>query len=214
VETKPESGAELAALSVAELISRLSTGTSESSSPYFEELIRRFEPILRATWWRVIAKRKLALGIEYQDFVHDVFVRLFSHLSYLQNHEAFAGYFRRVALSVAYDYLRRQHIEDRNETVSTEELEQHGAVPSTLVTEIDEQILTGILIHSYLNHLTTREREILSLEFFKGLSIKEIATILGLTPGGVRTTKARALSGLRELMLEEAITTTNKSKNA
>lgn len=201
METNSGSEGPLALLSLAEIVSRLLASSPEDSSAYFEELIRRFEPVLRRTWRTVLSESNRNLGIEYDDFVHDVFIRVFENLPYLRDNEAFPGYFRQITLSIAYDYFRRPRRELRYaEDVDTE----HDPTPLVLLENIDEQILTGVLIQSYLNHLTAREQEVLNLEFFYGNSAQEIAESIGLTAGAVRTIKSRALNKLRQIILREA----------
>jgi RNA polymerase sigma factor (sigma-70 family) len=207
VETNSGSEGSLALLSPAEILSQLSTSSPENSSAYFGELIRRFEPVLRRTWRTVLSESNRDIGIEYDDFVHDTFIRVFEHLPDLRDNEAFPGYFRQITLSVAYDYFRRPRRElrhgDLRRDVEDIDTDQDPA-PLGLLENIDEQILTGVLIQSYLNHLTAREQEVLNLEFFYGHSAQEIAKRIGLTPGGVRMIKSRALSKLRQIILREA----------
>lgn len=209
METKSGSESSLALLSPAEILSRLSTSSPENSSAYFGELIRRFEPVLRRTWRTVLSESNRDIGIEYDDFVHDTFIRVFEHLPDLRDNEAFPGYFRQITLSVAYDYFRRPRrgSQHRDLRIDVEEIDdEHDPAPLALLENIDEQILTGVLIQSYLNHLTAREQEVLKLEFFYGNSAQEIAERIGLTSGAVRTLKSRALSKLRQIILREAKT--------
>lgn len=162
----------------------------ERASIYCEELIRRFEPLLRVLW------RKVSFATEYQDFVQDVFVKLFGNLKYLKNPKAFPGYFRQIVVSVAIDYTRKQ---SSYKTV-------HLNTISSLTNRIDEQIFTGIFIRSYLEQLSPSEREILLLEFFEGYKPAEIAVILKLKPVNVRVIKHRALSSLRKLIQTDLLT--------
>jgi RNA polymerase sigma factor (sigma-70 family) len=130
---------------------------------------------------------------EYQDFAQDVFVRLFANLSALKDAKAFPGYLREITLSVALSYGRKYYpeVEPINENTK-------------IVTALDEQILTGILIRSYLEQLSAREQEILTLEFLEERSPREIAELLRITPGAVRMTKARALKSLRRMIVRDA----------
>ena len=198
------------ALSVEEIVSRLMRSEPGTSPEYFEELIRRFEPLLGMTWRRLVQRQKIFLGLEYEDFVHDVYVRLFEKLSYLRNVKAFPGYFRQIALSVAYSYLRRHR---GDEYFVDSGLHEKVKRDAALMTSIDEQIVAGIYIRSYLEQLSPREKEIVTFEFFHGLSANEIGKSLGISPGAVRATKARAFSKLRGLILRDARLEDKSSKS-
>lgn len=181
-------------LTVEQLVSRLKesfeTKRSElEASIYVEEIIRRFEPLLRRAWIRV------SFAIEYQDFLQDVFVRLFKGLPGLIEPKAFPGYFRRVAMSVAIDYSEKYY--------AMRKLQRTDKIES-LITRIDDEILASIFVQSYLEHLPVRDKEILYLEFIENRTQREIAAQMGLKPGALRMARSRALNRLRQLLLEQA----------
>jgi RNA polymerase sigma-70 factor (ECF subfamily) len=188
---------DLQSQTVEQLVSSLRDSPEESSA-VFSEIIRRFEPLLRRAWWR---RGGLHVSYTYQDFIQEIFLRLFAGLPRLENVKAFPGYFHKVALSVAADYYRRQFA---TATVDIKEFEK-------VVTGLDHDILTGIFIRTYLERLSPREKEVINLEFYEGLSAREIAKQLGLKPGAVRMTKARALKRLRDLLAEDSKTLEDNS---
>ena len=194
-QTEDESNIKL--LTVEQLVSQLRASSKADSSLYCKELIRRFEPLLRWAW------RRGAFTAEYQDFVQDVFLRLFRGLPHLLNPKAFPGYFRQVALSVAADHSRKQFATPTDSAGNIEEV----------VENFDEQILTRVFIRSYLEHLPPREREVIELDFLQELSVKEIGERLGFTPGGVRSIKSRALRRLRNLLTADAKALEKTGKN-
>lgn len=177
----------LRSLTAEELIRRLRSASPVDATPYCQELIRRFEPLLRRTW------RRIAFRIEYEDFVQDVFLRLFRTLARLENPKAFPGYFRRVILSVAIDHARRL----RSTVPETQTIAEAAST-------VDTEIYDAILVRSYLEHLPPQEQAVIKLGYLEGLDTSEVAKRLGITPGGVRGTKARAFKRLRAILLEEA----------
>lgn len=203
-------------LTVEQLVSRLrdafldEAGLSDArdASPYVEEIIRRFEPLLRAAWRRV----SQAPEYDYQDFVHDVFVKLFQGLPHLENAKAFPGYFRKVALSVVADHYRRRLRTAEPYPEAFEGAVEREALES-LVERVDDTLQTAVLVRSYLEHLPPKEREVLYLEFFRETPTKEIGKILKLTPGAVRMLKSRALSRLRKVLADEAESLTKYSSH-
>jgi RNA polymerase sigma-70 factor (ECF subfamily) len=178
----------LSSLTTEELILRLKEVGAERSL-YCQEIILRFEPLLRRAWQREASS-------EYQDFVQDVFVRLFAGLPQLRDPKAFPGYFRSVAHSVASHRWKKANARP---TRSEEEVER-------LVKGTDESLITRIFIRSYLERLPTREREVITLAFLEDLSPKDIAALLGVEEGAIRATKSRALKRLRAFFLKDART--------
>jgi RNA polymerase sigma-70 factor (ECF subfamily) len=179
---------DIQSLTVADLIVRLRNSSPAEGSKYCEELIRRFEPLLRGTWHR------LAFSSEYQDFVQEVFTQLFKNLSALKDPKAFPGYFRQIVVTVAIGERRKDVANQHVELVEM----------AALATRIDEDILTKVFITSYLERLSVREQTLLLLEFFHGYTLKDIANQLGLTEENARVIKHRALKSLREMILEDA----------
>lgn len=186
----PPSDRSLADAGLDELLRGLEESSQADAGPYCLELIRRFEPLLRKAW------RHVPPIMEYGDFVNEVFVRLFGRLPQIKDRRAFPGYFRRVVQSTLVDILRRRE-------PPSEPLEQQAR---TIASRIDEEILAGVFLQSYLNQLSKREREVLQLEWIDGLSPDEVARRLGLTSGGASAAKSRALSKLRSVILREAKT--------
>lgn len=175
-------------LPVEQLVTGLLAAPPEEASPYAAEIIRRFEPALRQAW------HKGAFGLDFHDFVQDVFVRLFGNLRSLRNPKAFPGFLYQVARSVAVDHARRSR------RVETEPLD----LLRDLGDRFDERLLGGIFVRSYLEQLPPREREVAWMSFLEEWSAEDIALELGITPGAVRATKTRAARRLREILWREA----------
>jgi RNA polymerase sigma-70 factor (ECF subfamily) len=55
-------------------------------------------------------------------------------------------------------------------------------------------------VQAALGQLSPRDREVLVLRHLEQLSTKEIAAVLGITPGAVKTRHLRALERLRSLL--------------
>lgn len=174
--------------SVAALVEGLRHASQEDAGSYCEEIVRRFEPLLRKAW------RHVPQPSEYQDFVQDVFVRLFSGLPKLKDYRAFPGYFQRCVQSTVATAIRRR----RPPEASVEDLAAHA------VTRVDREILTAVFLQSYLHLLPPREGRVLQLEWIDGLSPDQAAAALGLSRGGASAAKSRGISKLRDILAAEA----------
>lgn len=178
---------EVESLTVEQLVSGLSKKPPDEASAYCEELIHRFEPLLRRAW------HKGAFSTEYSEYVQDVFLSLFRWLPQLRSPKAFPGYLRRIALSVAATHARQSA---RSQARTTEKVEEQ-------VYQLDEAIFTPIFIKSYLEHLPVRERTVLTLKYLLDCDVSEIADKMNLTDAEVRSLKHRALKRLREKLRED-----------
>jgi RNA polymerase sigma factor (sigma-70 family) len=178
------SAAVLRELPIAALVTYVNSGDEDTTSDAFAEIVRRFEPLLRKTW------QAHGRG-EYRDFAHDVFVRIFAALPGLKTGPAFPSFFRSIVLSVAADQWRKR----RPEQVDVDEktLEE-------LASNIDNVLMTRLIVRSYLEYLTEHEQNVLGWELIDGRSTREIAGELGITPGAVRTIRSRAREKLRAVI--------------
>ncbi|HYI12075.1 MAG TPA: sigma-70 family RNA polymerase sigma factor [Thermoanaerobaculia bacterium] len=184
-------------LPIAQLVGYVQSGTEQQISDAFLEIARRFEPLLRKTW-------KTHGRGEYADFAHDVFARTFATLARLNNPIAFPAFFRTIVHSVAADQWRKRTPDEVD--VAPETLEER---PS----DMDEMLVKGILLRSYLEHLDERQRQVLEWDLIEDLPSEEIAGRLGMTSGAVRTIKSRALERLRAIFSRDAAMIERLRKN-
>ncbi|ODT98497.1 MAG: hypothetical protein ABS81_27740 [Pseudonocardia sp. SCN 72-86] len=87
---------------------------------------------------------------------------------------------------------RSEPVPDVPDSVSAAEGPEHRA----LAVELGERL--GELLHT----LTPRQREVIVLRVAVGLSAEETAHAVGSTPGAVRVTQHRALTRLRQVLVE------------
>lgn len=181
------SSSELKNLTLEQFLTQLQAMSPDDAAPYIRELVERFEPLLRGSW------RRLAFDMEYEDFVQDVFARLFSSLSRLQDPKAFPGYFLRIVVSVVTDESRRKRSVEF----------QNAETQSRIASLVDRVLLGKIFVRSYLEHLPPRQREVIALEFLQGLSLEEIAEAVEMSPSGVRATRSPGLEKLRTIIRQD-----------
>lgn len=181
---------DLHSLPLEQLVERIRTAPREEMSGYCEELVTRFEPLIRRAWRNIGSD----VEVEYEDFLQDVLVRLVGSLPQLKDVRAFPGFFRRIVFSIAIDTRRRQRRLPATDSRNLEEI----------ASSVDRSLLTGLFVRSYIEELPGREREIMALAFVEGLSDREISRITGITEGAVRTCKSRAIKRLRGIAVRKA----------
>jgi RNA polymerase sigma-70 factor (ECF subfamily) len=171
----------------AELIQRTASGDRLA----FEDLYRRYA---RAVFG--LALRRLGDRGRAEDAVQETFASIWrSAKSYRPERGAGAPWLFAVARNAIVDRSRAR-----------------GDVPADVPDEADldpgppdraEQSWVAWRVHSALEELPEREREVLALAYWSGLSQSEVAEFLGIPLGTVKTRTRAGLSHLADILGED-----------
>jgi RNA polymerase sigma-70 factor, ECF subfamily len=101
-----------------------------------------------------------------------------------------------IARNAALDELRRRS--------RLAELPAEPADPSIDLDDLADRGLKRGIVRAAFERLSPRERELVSLKFFAGLSNRELARVLGTTESNAGTRLHRAITKLREACHETA----------
>jgi RNA polymerase sigma-70 factor (sigma-E family) len=126
------------------------------------------------------------------DIVQDVLVRAHSRWRNIRGADRPDLYVKRMITNEYLSWRRRWHV--RN-VVPASLAVLHARHPIT--ADAAQQIVDRDDLLHRLAKLPRRQRAVLVLRFYEGLSDREIAEILGVAPGTVRSTASRALAALR-----------------
>lgn len=160
-------------------------GCQRGERAAFEEVFRRFQPKLR-----YYLRRLDPGGNHVDDTLQDIWLKVVRRIGSLRDPAAFVAWLYTVARHEAYS---RTKARDPFVGLTDEHLE--------LVTENHEPVFTeeeAAHIHAALDRLTPVHREILTLCFLEELSHQQIADILGLNAGTVRSRIYYAKRSLRK----------------
>lgn len=162
----------------------------------FAELIRRFQDRVFRFLLRLTQTREDA-----QDLTQETFMHAYAALPRWQPDAQFSTWLLRIARNLAYDMLRRRQ---RVNFVALEpEHEKHlvDAAPTP------EAALHGVQrlrqLEAALARLPTEQREVLLLREIENLSYDDMAEVLGLPLGTIKSRIARARRALAETMPHE-----------
>jgi RNA polymerase sigma factor (sigma-70 family) len=157
----------------------------------FNELVKR-----RQGWVRALLRRMCAgNAAEADDLAQDAFMRAWDRLSDLENPAAFAGWFRRIAVTTFLMAKRRQK-------AIFEEIDDAAPIAAE---ESTPEAAAGakIDLERALRVLSDAERLCVTLNHGEGLSHAEIVDMTGLPLGTVKSHVLRGTEKLRR-MLEAA----------
>ena len=171
-----------------ELIQRAATGDRGA----FDDLYRRYaRPVFG------MALRRLGDRGRAEDAVQETFASVWrSAASYKPDRGPGAPWLYAVARNAIVDRARA-----RTETPT--ELLEERADETAGPADNAEQSWVAWRVHRALEELPEREREVVALAYWSGLSQSEVAEFLGLPLGTVKTRTRAALAHLADLLGEE-----------
>ena len=180
----------LAGLTDDELIERSRAGASEA----FGELVERHQQRLFAGLLKMLGSTEQA-----RDAVQEAFILAYQKLDTFQGHAAFSTWVFRIAVNAALTEKRRKKRGatslDQNPDCPAEPVDyRSGSDP----TEPTEQRETQHLVQAALQALPEEFRTVLVLKEIEGFRYEEIAAMIGIPLGTVRSRIHRARNELRQ----------------
>ncbi|HTT64087.1 MAG TPA: sigma-70 family RNA polymerase sigma factor [Bryobacteraceae bacterium] len=150
----------------------------------FAALVRQHQAMVFSVAWQFLRDRALA-----EELAQDVFLSLHQHLATLESPAHVLHWLRRVAVNRALDVARRRQ---RRPMVSLQDAPEPVAVNST------GDPMLGSALRRLVAALPEKARMIVILRYQEDLDPTEIAGILGIPVGTVKSQLQRALTLLRE----------------
>jgi RNA polymerase sigma-70 factor (sigma-E family) len=163
----------------------------------FEEFVSRSATVLLRTAILMVGNRETA-----EDLLQVALLR--TARRWRASREAPEAYARAVLVNLVRDEHRRAKRRVQEAPLS-EEMSRSGFAlegHAESVHDRDEVIAA-------LRRLSLRQREVLVLRFFGGLSVAETASATGASEGTVKSYTSRALERMRELLAEQPIVSSN-----
>ncbi len=167
----------------------------------FEELVLRYQTQVYNLCYRMTGNAEDAA-----DLTQDVFVKVWKHLGSFQFDSSFSTWLYRLATNCCLDFLRSQKrkptislvVENEEDGEQTIDIEADGPTPEEQVIsrEEREELLWA------MNQLDDEQRQILTLRVVNDLSYTDIAEILNIKEGTVKSRLSRARENLRKKLLE------------
>lgn len=155
------------------------------------QLYRKYQREIYLYLYSLCKNREVA-----EDLLQETFLKAILSLS--DNHSNVRAWLYLVARNLYYNYSKKE-----NRNIMLEEVEDSLLVDSA--NETLERLLTDERrrsLYKALQHLDERQREVLTLQYFGGLSQKEIAALLKMTPENIRILSYRGKKKLRVYMEE------------
>ena len=173
-----------------------------------KELFEHFYGKTFATIMSMVRNRHWA-----EDLTQETFIRAFRRLQSLREPAKFAPWLTSIATNVTRDAIKRE----RNYAMSTEALNNMGEVEGFLgigesntnaegTSLVEEQILRNedaARIQTGLYNLPLEQAQVVILFYYHDQKIEDIASLVGVSAGTVKSRLHRARQKLTELLQEE-----------
>ena len=167
--------------------------------PAWDELVHRYNDRLFYYVRRMVDQDEQAAQL-----LQEVWVRVLQSLRSLRQGSRLAPWLYSLTRHVVMSHYRERY--STLEVADRMELDEQPTDESADATRFEN----AELIHFGLSRIGWAEREVLTLHFLDDLSIAEIATVLGIPPGTVKSRLHRAKSELRQVLVRENCEPTGK----
>ena len=163
----------------------------------FGELVRRYQDRLYNTVYRLIDNAEDAA-----DVVQDAFLNAYQSLDGFKGDSQFFTWLYRIAVNTAISHKRKQRVllsidAGRNGSAVVQPLDESAySQPGHALERAEEDRC----VHQALQRLSPEHRAVLILKDMEGQKYEEMADVLGVPIGTIRSRLHRARAELRELL--------------
>ena len=176
-----------------ELVRAAAGGDTEA----FERLVRTYENKIYH-----LALRMCGSSEEASDIAQEAFLAAWRGLPSFRGEANFATWLYRLTSNAALDYLRRQKKERGDMSLDDEDLGLDAVDTGPGPQDAAERTEVRAAVAAGLQQLSEGHRQVLVLREIQGLSYEEIADVLEVDLGTVKSRISRARTALRKILLE------------
>jgi len=167
---------------------------ARSEKEAFATLIDRYESRLL----RYILRISSLSQAEAEDTLQEVFVKLWQNINEYDESQKFSSWIYRITHNETISAFRKKVSRGDDQKVSIDdEMVQEVSSHISVEKEVDENITT-VQVHSILQTLPEKYKEVLVLRFLEGYSYGEMADILSVPEGTVATLLSRAKDAFKK----------------
>ena len=160
----------------------------------FAKLVQKYQSRVLTLATRILDNRS-----EAEDVAQDIFVKVFQSLHEFRGASRFSTWLYRITVNHCLNYIRRRTRQQQT-LVAAEPEDWMQEFPTSNPHRTLEQKERWVLVQAKLQALSPEYRTILLLRDFEGLSYEEIADVLQLESGTVKSRLHRARTELKALL--------------
>lgn len=167
--------------------------TAEGSDASFEWLYRHFIHLLLDYGYKICQERWLV-----EDAVQNLFTYLLVHRKQLPVPRSVKYYLLRCIRNEILKLLRKHSREQPEQGLFETALQLTPMVAPELEKYLEKESLQQL--QAYINQLPARQKEVIYLRFYHGLTYAEVAAVMGIDQRSAYKTIYKALDNLRRLL--------------
>lgn len=156
----------------------------------FRALVSRFQSLVAGVAWRHGVRRE-----DIEDVVSEVFFKVYRNLHQYRPDYPFSTWLYRLTANHVVDLARRAH-KERGRSEMPEQVADTAAGPEEKIEDRER----ATLLRAALSEIDARYREVILLVYVEGMKVDEVARILALPEGTVKTRLMRGREGLRKTL--------------
>ena len=164
----------------------------------FEELVRQYEKRVYA-----VALRSSGSPEDAADITQEVFLRAWRSIESFRGDSGFSTWLFRITMNLCVDHARHKNAQPQTQplVVGEEDAERPIPDPAPTPEEHLENSELGRELAAALDEVSEEHRRIVLLRDVSGMSYTEIAEILEISEGTVKSRLSRARIALRTVLL-------------
>jgi len=153
----------------------------------FARLVRRYESQITSLMWRFSRRPE-----QCAELIQDAFVQAYFSLDGYRGDGPFLHWLKRIATRVGYRFWKKQS--RRNKPLPLGEIDPVAPDPRHMDSKA-----AGEVVETLLSELKPLDRLVLTLQYFEGCSVREIADRMGWNANMVKMRAYRARNKLRAI---------------
>lgn len=182
-----------------ELVIKASEGDSES----FEAIVNKYERLVYSICYRMFNNKEDSL-----DCTQDTFIKVYKNMEKAIGNGNFKSWICRVATNTCLDELRKRGKKNETSlfTLSNENNESlEKEIVDTSATPLEEILENekSLVLENAINKLNDENKTVIVLRDIEQLPYEEIAQILGISLGTVKSRISRARKKLKDIYLKD-----------
>ena len=165
----------------------------------FEELVKRYEKRVYA-----VALRSSGSPEDAADITQEVFLKAWRSMESFRGDSGFATWLFRITMNLCVDHARHKQTQPQTQSLVQGEEDEERPIPDSAPTpeeHLDNSEL-GRELAAALDEVSDEHRRIVLLRDVSGMSYTEIAEVLEISEGTVKSRLSRARIALRKILLK------------
>ena len=136
---------------------------------------------------------------EARDVLHDGFIKVLSQFKTYRQETPLEYWISKIIINTAIDYITNVH-----KKIIFKDMNKYDKIEDEITIDNDESYLEldPEIVLNKIQNLSTGYRTILNLHAFENYTHKQIATLLGIKEGTVKSQLAKARKRLKEMLAE------------